>query len=57
MPSSMKDTIVTLLIGIGGVGVAAAADALGVPPVASSLIGLAIVVVLIVLRRFSKGST
>lgn len=53
MPS--KDTLVTLLIGAGGVLVAAALDALGTPPIAASLLGLGVVILALVLRRQLRG--
>lgn len=44
-------TAVTLAIGALGVGVAAAADALGMPTIASSLLGLGVVLALLWVRR------
>ena len=46
-----SDTIVTIGIGALGVGAAAGAEALGVPTVWASLLGLGVVIALIVLRR------
>ncbi len=46
-----SQTAVTIAIGALGVGVAAAADALGVSTLLSSLLGLAVVVAALVLRR------
>lgn len=50
-----SNTLVTLLIGGAGVGVAALVDALGVPTAASSLIGLSVVVAIILVRRQFRG--
>ena len=52
-----SDTVVTIGIGILGVAAAASAEALGVPTVWASLLGLGVVIGLIMLRRmlFSRS--
>ena len=55
MPS--REAVVTLLIGAGGVLVAAVVDALGAPPVGASLLGLTVVIVALVLRRRLRDGT
>lgn len=47
----VNDTIVTIIIGVLGVAVAAATEALGLHTVAASLLGLGVVIGLLVLRR------